>query len=156
MLVALICQLFFGYGALSPFVLCFGQNGHVAVERAGHDHTRESLIPSGAPREAHQAVVSAHAGSSSLQQKPPVFNLQGPDQVKPCLDLPVGEKDQGGHYTLEPILQHLIDIGWALTAAAVLLIAVLQSALLNPYRLFTTNNPISSNPALRRCVVLLI
>jgi hypothetical protein len=155
-LVALICQVFFGYGAPSSFVLCFGQNGHVAVERAGHDHTRETLTPSGAPQEAHPDAASAHADLSPLQPKPRVFNLQGPDQAKPCLDLPVGEEDQGGHYTLEPILKHLIDIGWALTAAVVLLIVALQTTSLKPHRLLTTTNPIASNPALRRCVVLLI
>lgn len=156
MLAVLICQVFFGYGALSPFVLCFGQNGHVAVERAGHDHTQDTFAPSGAIQQAHLAAVSAHADPSPLHGKQLAFNRQEPDQAKPCLDLPVGDEDEGGHYRLELLLQHLMDIGRALTAVAVLLFFTLQSPSLIHLRLFTTNNPISSNSALRRCIVLLI
>lgn len=43
-LVALICHLFLGHEAMFSYVLCFGQNGHVAVEKAGHDHKAEASI----------------------------------------------------------------------------------------------------------------
>lgn len=145
-LVALIGHLFFGYGVQAPYVLCFGQNGHVAVERAGHDHARDALAQSGNVQDSHQAAALADADQRYLQ---------GLDKSKPCLDLPIGDESQSSHYSLEPLLQHLLDAGWAMMTIVILLIVTLQPTFLKHHQLFTTN-PNSSSPALRRCVVLLI
>jgi hypothetical protein len=42
LLIAMIGHFAFGHREASAFVLCFGADGHVAVERAGHDHALET------------------------------------------------------------------------------------------------------------------
>jgi hypothetical protein len=72
-------------GEASAFVLCFGADGHVAVERAGHDHGSEV---------------------GSEVQKVPLLPDVGTFATKVgrtgCIDLPVASEDHGAH---KPLLE---------------------------------------------------
>ncbi len=140
------------------YVLCFGQEGHVAVEKAGHDHKAEASV---LPEQTLQTRLSADsmavssATAKEVSGKPAVYDTQRLDDSQPCLDLPLDDGDHCGHHSLKPVQQHLMEIGWALLTAVILLILPVQ---LRPLKLkpLSAVNAGSSNPLLRRCVVLLI
>lgn len=155
-LVASLFNLLSGYGAFTAFVLCVGQHGHVAVERAGHDHGDDWIYAS-----ENQTHAFHYSTTLSVPEKnaPPVhrdsFDTQSAGSYEPCLDIPIGQGDHARESLLENILQHLIMIDCSLFAVVLCLITVVQLLSLLSPRFFQTN-PISSSSALRRSTVLLI
>nr|WP_305909031.1 hypothetical protein [Methylomarinum sp. Ch1-1]MDP4521907.1 hypothetical protein [Methylomarinum sp. Ch1-1] len=144
-----------GYGALTSFVLCIGHHGHVAVERAGHEHGDDWSF---APKN-QTSVFLATTLSTQEKTSPPVhhdsFERHSAGSIEPCLDVPIGQGEQTRDSMLESILQYLIAIGYALYAIVLCLIVSGQSTPSLRARIVETN-PISSTPALRRSTVLLI
>lgn len=63
-------------GEAPAFVLCFGADGHVAVERTGHDHRSEA--------------------GPGLQKTPLSEEVRG----TPCIDIPVVSEEHGAHKPL--------------------------------------------------------
>ncbi|WP_152555579.1 hypothetical protein [Methylomarinum vadi] len=156
-MVALLFNLLSGYGEFTSFVLCIGQHGHVAVEKAGHDHGRDRLSISG--NQTHAFHSEARYGMENGQSAHSLHrnSLDGHAflQVESCLDVPIGQGDQARDSILESILQNLIAVGCTLYVVVLCLIAVVQLPALSHPRFFETN-PISSTPLLRRSTVLLI
>ena len=77
-----------GYRDLPAFVLCFGADGHVAVERIGHDH-------------------GVNADKIFLTEADAYFT----DADSPCTDIPVGEDDHGTHVPLTDLSKISVDPG---------------------------------------------
>jgi len=157
-LVALICHLFLGHMTMFSYVLCFGQEGHVAVEKAGHDHKAEASVLLRQNLQTRLSAVSMDVSptiSKEISGEPVVNDTQWLNDLQPCRDLPLDDDDHCGHHSLKPIQQHLMEIGWALLTAVILLILPVQLRSLKLKQLSAVNVG-SSNPVLRRCVVLLI
>lgn len=153
-LVALLCNLFSGYGALTSFVLCIGQHGHVAVERAGHDHGDERLSVPWNQTGAFQSTDLSELEKNAPPVQHDSFEGHAPGSIEPCLDVPIGQGDHARDSILESILQYLTAFGCTLYAVVLCLIVVRSPVLLHPR--FYETNPISSTPVLRRSTVLLI
>ncbi len=79
LIIALFGHFGLGPGEGSAWVLCFGADGHVAVEPRGHDHR---LQP-----------VRAAGGVSIRDDASPVLN----SGENPCIDIPVVSEDHGAH-----------------------------------------------------------
>jgi hypothetical protein len=146
-----LANLSLGYGVAATYVLCIGQQGHVAVEKAGHDHERDMRDPS----HALHAAGSAEAEWKSLSAASIRLDSQWSDLPGPCLDLPIDAGDQALDVMFETLLHHLVKTGAPFFAVVFCFIFVVPLAVLQSPPLAETN-PVSSTPALRRCVVLLI
>ncbi|MGH8585371.1 MAG: hypothetical protein ACREWE_04045 [Gammaproteobacteria bacterium] len=81
LIVAVLGHFGLGPGEASAFVLCFGADGHVAVEQAGHDHRVD-------------AAQARERGSSE-----PGAYISGNGET-PCADIPVVSDDHGAHKSL--------------------------------------------------------
>ena len=118
----------------SAYVLCFGADGHVAVERAGHDHSAEN------PRAVPQAI--------SVQT-----TLQNADH--PCVDIPVASDDHGSHAPFSGFWKDFSDVEWvALAVLCFILLPFIRTA----GAVIRAHSPpfFDSRLLLRRSVVLLI
>jgi hypothetical protein len=82
-----------GHREASAFVLCFGADGHVAVERAGHDHR----VPQGIDSDK----VSPKKTESG------VYLLTGGDA--PCIDIPIVGENHGSHVPLADLTDRSAD-----------------------------------------------
>jgi hypothetical protein len=133
LLVAMIGHFAFDHREASAFVLCFGADGHVAVERAGHDHR------TAAPHGPDQVI----AGKTVLQ-----------NADVPCVDIPVVSDDHGSHMPFPESGKGLGDAGWTLIVAlSFFLLPLFRTAC----AVFRTYSPplLDSRILLRRSVVLL-
>lgn len=141
LLIAMIGHFAFGLREASAFVLCFGADGHVAVERAGHDHAlgKGKSDQGGASRTLTQAGTDAQLQSTG----------------GPCLDIPVIDEDHGGHKSFGPPQDRLGDVG--LVALAAFVIALISIDPL-PAKLRAVSAPpaVDSRLTALRTVVLLI
>jgi hypothetical protein len=118
----------------SAYVLCFGVDGHVAMERAGHDHRLEKL------RAVDQTVI----GQAMLQKADP-----------PCVDIPVASDDHGSHTPFSVLWKDFADVEWvALAALCFILLPFIRTAV----AVIRSHSPplLDSRLLLRRSVVLLI
>lgn len=117
------------------YVLCFGTDGHVAVEVAGHDHRAN----------ANSQAVPPTIDS---KQRPVAQNFD-----PPCLDLPV-TSDAKGTQASTDFAKALNGIAWV----GMWLLSILLFIWLCPERISPSRSPPGpdSRVFLRRCVVLLI
>lgn len=120
----------------SAFVLCFGSDGHVAVERPGHDHRSEpGRASKGAPSEA--GVYALQSGAT------------------PCVDVPVVSEDHGAHKPLNGSRAATLDL--APSALAAVLIALIPIGELVIAPLFFPDPPsVDPGRSALRSVILLI
>src|ERR687887_337155 len=82
LIVAVLGHFGLGHHDASAFVLCFGADGHVAVEAAGHDHrSQASRGPEHRPI-TEKGIYVLKIGES------------------PCTDIPVVSEDHGAHKPL--------------------------------------------------------
>jgi hypothetical protein len=141
LLIAMIGHFAFGLREASAFVLCFGADGHVAVERAGHDHALETgkSGQGGTGRTLAQASADAQLQSTG----------------SPCLDIPVVDEDHGDHKPFGPSQDRLADVG--LVALVAFVIALISIDPL-PAKLRAVSDPpaLDSRLTALRTVVLLI
>jgi len=91
LMITILCHFGIGHGDVSDFVLCFGSDGHVAVEHAGHVHHSE-MVKSNS--------VKTVIGSSTA-------NKIG----EPCVDVPVVSDEHGDHVPLTDFSKNSIDLG---------------------------------------------
>lgn len=134
LMVAVLGHFTLGVIEQSAYVLCFGVDGHVAVERAGHDH--RVLSP--------RCFDQAGAGKTVLQDTDPA-----------CVDIPVGGDDHGSHTPFTEFGKGLGDVGWAmLVVFCFILLPLVRTAI----AVFRAHSPphLDSSILLRRSVVLLI
>jgi hypothetical protein len=82
LLVAVLGHFGLGHHDASAFVLCFGADGHVAVEPAGHDHRSQA----------------SHGPEHGPITEKGVYILKTGES--PCTDIPVISKDHGSHKPL--------------------------------------------------------
>lgn len=106
-----------GHSDASAFVLCFGTDGHVAVERAGHNHGADTdkIYPTKADTGAYFTAMDS-----------------------PCTDISVVDDDHGAHIPLTDLSKTSIDLG--------LLPQVLLFFLLIPYARVITRRPFFPEP----------
>lgn len=83
LIVAVIGHFGLRPGEASAFVFCFGADGHVAVEPAGHDH-RSQVGP-----ERGRAIPVTKVAASTERTG-----------GSPCIDIPVVSEDHGAHTPL--------------------------------------------------------
>jgi hypothetical protein len=133
-MIAVVGHFAFGHREASAFVLCFGADGHVAVERAGHDHRTLS------PHDLDQVI----AGKTALQN----VDL-------PCVDIPVASDDHGSHTPFHEFGKGLGDVGWVWFVAFCF---ILLPLILTAFAVFRAHSPPlpDSRILLRRSIVLLI
>lgn len=137
LVVAVLGHFGLGHRDASAFVLCFGADGHVAVEPAGHDHGPQAC--------------------DSLEQAP--LTGRGAHVVKtggsPCTDIPVIREDHGAHKPLIEPKNPSPDTD--VLAFAALVIALIPFGELAAAPVFFPDPPIV-DPKLRalRSVILLI
>ncbi len=134
LMLAVLGHFGLGHSDASAFVLCFGTDGHVAVERAGHDHGADT-----------DKVYSTKAETGAY------FT----DMDSPCEDIPVIGDDHGAHIPLTDLSKASVDLG--------LLPLVFLVFLLIPYARVITRRPFISDPLFtdsrllaHRSIVLLI
>lgn len=89
LMLTVLCHFGLGQSEASEFVLCFGANGHVAVEKSGHDH-------------------SVHSGNTSQTINQADTHLVGNDS--PCTDIPVDGDDHGSHTPLLSVSKVSVDL----------------------------------------------
>ena len=106
-----------GHSEASAYVLCFGADGHVAVEKAGHDH------------EVHPDKISRDTKG---------FGASLTDGGSPCTDIPVADDDHGTHVPLLVLSKISVDLG--------LLPLVFFFILLIPYARIIIRRPFISEP----------
>jgi hypothetical protein len=136
LIVAVLGHFGLGHQDASAFVLCFGADGHVAVERAGHDHHSEAVLASpGTPSKAGTYVLKS--GES------------------PCVDIPGVSEDQGAHKPLSRLLEFSLDSALAALAAVVLMLIPIDELLTVP--VFFPDPPVvdSRLPVLRSVILLI-
>ncbi|MCK9620785.1 MAG: hypothetical protein M0R47_09655 [Methylobacter sp.] len=90
LMLAVLGHFGLGHSDASAFVLCFGTDGHVAVERAGHDHGADTdkVYPTKAETGAYFT-----------------------DMDSPCEDFPVVGDDHGAHIPLTDLSKASVDLG---------------------------------------------
>jgi hypothetical protein len=90
LMLAVLGHFGLGHRDASAFVLCFGADGHVAVERSGHDHgvDTDKVYPTKAETGAY---------------------FTGMDS--PCEDIPVVGDDHGAHIPLTDLSKASVDLG---------------------------------------------
>lgn len=134
LIVAVLGHFGLSHHEASAFVLCFGADGHVAVEPADHEHA----LPH--PNEGSPTKGGAHTHGLKLEERP-------------CLDLPVVKGDHGAHKPLSGPQKPLLNEG---LAVAILVIAIIlfPKAIATP--LFPPDPPIVDSRLIAlRSVVLL-
>jgi len=94
LMIAILGHFGLGHRDASTFVLCFGTDGHVAVERIGQDHGANADIVS-------QSKVKTDA----------YFTDGDSPCTSPCTDIPVGGDDHGTHVPLTDLSKVSIDLG---------------------------------------------
>ena len=134
LMLAVLGHFGLGHSDASAFVLCFGTDGHVAVERAGHDHgaDKDKVYPTKTETGAYFT-----------------------DMASPCTDISVVGDDHGAHIPLTALSKASVDLG--------LLPLVFFVFLLIPYARVITRRPFFSDPlftdsrllALRSTVLLI-
>ena len=82
LIVAVLGHFGLGHHDASAFVLCFGADGHVAVEPAGHDHRSQA----------------SHGPEHGPITEKGVYVLKTGES--PCTDIPVASEDHGSHKPL--------------------------------------------------------
>ena len=134
LMLAVLGHFGLGHSDASAFVLCFGTDGHVAVERAGHDHGADT---------AKVYPTKAETGAYFT------------DMDSPCEDIPVVGDDHGAHIPLTDLSKASVDLG--------LLPLVFLVFLLIPYARVITRRPFFPDPLFTdsrllglRSIVLLI
>ncbi|MVF23064.1 hypothetical protein EVC37_15780 [Methylocaldum sp. BRCS4] len=133
LMLAVLGHFGFGHRDVSAFVLCFGADGHVAVEPAGHDHGTDADQRS--PTKAETGAYFADGDS-------------------PCRDIPVVDDDHGAHVPLAEASKPSLDLG--LLPLVFLTFLLIPYARLVPRRLRFPDPPITDSRLLaRRTVVLL-
>ncbi|MBS3953139.1 MAG: hypothetical protein KGZ88_09345 [Methylomicrobium sp.] len=130
----------FGGGHTDPsvFVLCFGSDGHVAVERISQDHDANA-------NKALQHKDRANA----------YFTDGDSPCTSPCTDVPLGDDDHASHVPLTDLSKTSLDVG--------ILPLFFIAFLLVPYARVITRRRFSSDPPITdsrllalRSIVLLI
>ncbi|NOU20396.1 MAG: hypothetical protein HOO93_01160 [Methyloglobulus sp.] len=106
-----------GHSDTSAYVLCFGADGHVAVENADHDH-------------------GTHPGNN-FQAKDEAGTVLT-DGGSPCTDIPVIGDDHGTHVPLLVLSKISVDLGF--------LPLIFLFILLIPYARITVRRPFISEP----------
>ncbi len=134
LMLAVLGHFGLGHSDASAFVLCFGTDGHVAVERAGHDHGADTdkVYPTKADTVAYFT-----------------------DMDSPCTDISVVDDVHGAHIPLTDLSKASIDLE--------LLPLVFLVFLLIPYARVITRRPFFPDPlftdsrllALRSTVLLI-
>ncbi|MGX2041470.1 hypothetical protein ACWJKU_15260 [Methylocaldum sp. MU1018] len=125
----------FAPGAPEPsaYVLCFGADGHVAVERAEHDH--------------------GHPDSPDLKQA-----AHDPAQIsdnRSCVDIPLVGDEHGSHTPFPGVGKSFGEPAWAALAALCFVLLPFVRAAVAVFRAHSP--PVAdSRILLRRSVVLLI
>lgn len=117
LMLAVLCHFNLGHSDVSTYVLCFGADGHVAVERADHDHR-------------------INADKVSLTKTETGVYFTNGDL--PCNDIPVVGDDHGAHVPLSALSKASIDLG--------LLPLVLLFFLLIPYARVISRRPLFPEP----------
>jgi hypothetical protein len=137
LIVAVLGHFGLGHRDASASVLCFGADGHVAVEPAAHDHRSQ------APDSLEEAPLT-EKGTYALKTG-----------ESACTDIPVISEDHGSHKPLIEWKNPSPDTG--VLAFAALVIALIPFDELAAASVFFLDPPIidSRLPA-RRSVVLLI
>lgn len=136
LMLAVLGHFGLGHRDASAFVLCFGADGHVAVERIGQDHG------------ANTAIVSEPKAAA-------YFMASDSPCTSPCTDIPVGGDDHGTHIPLADLSKASIDLG--------ILPLFFLVFLFIPYSQVITRRPFFSDPlftdsrllALRSTVLLI-
>lgn len=138
LLIAMIGHFAFGHREASAFVLCFGADGHVTVERAGHDHALET-------GNSDQGETGRTLAADAQPQS----------TGSPCLDIPIVDEYHGDHKPFGPSQDRLADVG--LVALVAYVIALISIDPL-PVKLRTVSDPpaLDSRLLALRTVVLLI
>lgn len=90
LMLTVLCHFNVGHSDASAYVLCFGADGHVAVEHTGHDHGVGT-----------DKVYSTKAEASAY--------FTGTDS--PCTDIPVVGDNHGAHVPLIDLSKTSIDFG---------------------------------------------
>jgi hypothetical protein len=137
LLVAMLGHFGLGHGEASVFVLCFGANGHVAVEPAGHDHRAQA----------------SHGPEHGPITEKGIYVLK--TWESPCTDIPVVSEDHGSHKPLIESKNSLPEIDVLALAAFVIAFIPFDELAVEP--VFFTDPPTvdSRLPALRSVVLLI-
>jgi hypothetical protein len=137
LIVAVLGHFGLGHHDASAFVLCFGADGHVAVEPAGHDHRSQASHGLAYGPIAEKGVYVLKTGES------------------PCTDIPVASEDHGSHKSLIESKDPSPDPN--VLALAALVIAFIPFDELAAAPVFFPDPPIvdSRLPALRSVVFLI-
>ncbi|WP_333873662.1 hypothetical protein [Methylobacter sp.] len=117
LMLAVLGHFGLGHSDASAFVLCFGTDGHVAVEHAGHNHGADTdkVYPTKTETDAYFT-----------------------DMDSPCEDIPVVGDDHGAHIPLTDLSKASVDLG--------LLPLVFLVFLLIPYARVIARRPFFSDP----------
>jgi hypothetical protein len=137
LIVAVLGHFGLGQHDASAFVLCFGADGHVAVEPAGHDHRSQA----------------SHGLEYGPITEKGVYVLKTGES--PCTDIPVASEDHGSHKPLIESKDPSPDLN--VLALAALVIAFIPFDELAAAPVFFSDPPIidSRLPALRSVVLLI-
>ncbi|MDD4904558.1 MAG: hypothetical protein PHD39_00165 [Methylobacter tundripaludum] len=94
LMLAVLGHFGLGHSDASAFVLCFGTDGHVAVERVGQDHgvNADKVFPTKAETNAY-------------------FTDGDSPCTSPCTDIPVVGDDHGAHIPLTDLSKASVDLG---------------------------------------------
>ncbi|MGH6636766.1 MAG: hypothetical protein ACRED0_11780 [Gammaproteobacteria bacterium] len=136
LIVAMLGHFGLAVGEAPAFVLCFGADGHVAVERTGHDHRSE------AGPELQKAPLSEVAASTTKARAP-------------CIDIPVVSEDHGAHKPLIDSKGHSPDCKVLVPAA--LIIALIPCEETAGQAIFFPDPPVVDPrlPTLRSVILLI-
>lgn len=121
LMLAVLGHFGLGHRDASAFVLCFGADGHVAVEHIGQDHGAD----------ADKAFLTK-ADTDAY------FTTGDSPCTSPCTDIPVGGDDHGTHIPLTDLSKASIDLG--------ILPLFFLVFLLIPYAQVVTRRPFFSDP----------
>jgi hypothetical protein len=137
LIVAVLGHFGLGHHDASVFVPCFGADGHVAVEPAGHDHRSQA----------------SHGLEYGPITEKGVYILKTGES--PCTDIPVASEDHGSHKPLIESKDPSPDPN--VLALAALVIAFIPFDELAAAPVFFPDPPIvdSRLPALRSVVLLI-
>ncbi len=137
LMVAVLGHFGLGQRDASAFVLCFGADGHVAVEPAGHNH---------------RSQVADSLGEAPISEKG-VYVLETGES--PCTDIAVISEDHGAHKPLIETKTPSPDTGVLAFAALVIALIPFDERAMAP--VFFPDPPIidSRLPALRSVVLLI-
>lgn len=117
LMLAVLGHFGLGHSDVSAFVLCFGTDGHVAVEPAGHNHGADT-------DKAYPARTETGTYFT--------------DTDSPCEDIPVVGYDHGAHIPLLDLSKASADLG--------LLPLVFFVFLLIPYTKVISRRPLFPDP----------